>query len=201
MAPLTIFAKHTQVAVIPLVTRETFFVQLNLIFHRRFMAAVATQFLVCPGERIFALFVMVEKPLLPIIGVVTQLTVQAQSFLVNLFIVFHVAISTLNLGVLERSGQMTFLTGSDCMRSKQREYRQIMVKKHLGVPPTLVVALLAFLAFFALVNVVVLVARDAVGFQFRVHVAAMTGNARHVLMTPFQLKFRVFGMVKNIACP
>lgn len=201
MATLTVLAKHPKVAIIPLMAGIALLIQLDFGFHNGLVATVAIELFVRTRKRVFTLLVVIKKPLLPIIGVVTQLTVQTQSFLVRSLVVLEMAISAFRLRHLERPGQMALLTRRYCMSTKQREYRQVMIKENFCIPPAFVVALLAFLTLFALMHVVILMARYTVQLKFGVNVAAVTRDTRDIFMAALEFKFSVFRVVKDIPRP
>jgi len=70
---------------------------------------------------------------------------------------------------------------------------QLVAVEHLGLPPRIVVALIAALSFLTFVSVVFLVARIAVRFElFLVHIAFVTRGAFDL---PMSIAQREFGFV------
>ena len=107
--------------------------------------------------------VVVEAPGFPRQGVVTGLA--ARSKLVFVCVVLLVTGDAGNAGVLEGRRFVAFLAFNLGVLAQQREAGQSMVDPgHL--PVTLVVTGLAFVAFLALVFVVLFVAGDAGSLQF-----------------------------------
>ena len=119
---------------------------------------MALQGLVRARQRVAALFVMIEAPARPPIGVVTGGTVGAEAAIV---IAVSVAACACLRRVLERLGAVAFLAGDHRMQSDQGKSRQVVIKGYLLTPTCLVVTALTGAAQLAVVRVILLMAGDA----------------------------------------
>jgi hypothetical protein len=63
-------------------------------------------------------------------------------------------------------GQVALFALDSCVHAYQWKSGQVMVEKDFIVPAFLVVAIIALLALFSSMNIIFLVAVDAVGFEF-----------------------------------
>jgi len=120
------------------------------------VAALARNGLVRALEREIGQHVMIEHPGRPVHGVVTGSAVVAESTFVR--VVFQMAIDA-SLGcVAEDVGFMAVPAVDVGVRAEERESREIVVEKYIVLPRSLVVAIVAGDALFALVGIVCRVA-------------------------------------------
>ena len=103
-------------------------------------------------EYAIRLGVVVEAPHLPAVGVVAITAVLAQSLLMG--IIRAMACRAVDGSISIGGRGVAGLAGCDRVQAHQRESRQVVVEEDLPVPPTLIVATLALLAFLAFVDVV-----------------------------------------------
>jgi len=112
------------------------------------------------------------------------------------------ALHAIRRGVAELSRCVAFLTGNGGVQPEQREFRELVIEPHIGLPRTLSVAPLAVLAFLTGMDVILAMARDARGVEFffvRVHRVATL--AARECMPPLQRERRVAIVIEANLAP
>lgn len=131
------------------------------------------------------LFVVVEAPEVPAIGVVAVLATGSEVRLVK--VIFAVAVAAQHRRVMELLGRMALLAGRHLVQPKKREAAETMIEKHVGGPSDLAVAISALAAQLLSVYVIVKVARCTCSFDRNLaEHPSVTAYATHLLMDPVQ---------------
>lgn len=141
------------------------------------------------GPRQFKLCLccVVEAPKRPAVGIVALLARGTEPPLVMGVLVTCIAGSR---GTLELLRQMTALARDSRVKTYQGKTGQVVIEVNSLTPALLVVTALAARAQLALMRIVLLVARDAVGLQFVcVEVAGVASAAEHLTVLSTQWKF------------
>lgn len=108
---------------------------------------------------------MIKAPYLPAIRIMALLAVFAELSLV--LIICFVTRITFYRGFFVICRKMALLTGYNGMQANQRETGNIMLKTDFFLPPTFIVAFIAYFPLFAFMRIIKLVASVAVGFHLR----------------------------------
>lgn len=104
MTALTFTTKGAVMMIILFMAFDTFIAKFDLFLDRRLMTTMTIQTFVRASQFVIRLFVMIKKPFLPIIGVMTQRTIITQALLMTFFVVFLMTKMTFLIHFLERRG-------------------------------------------------------------------------------------------------
>ena len=138
---------------------------------------------------------MIKFPELPALGVMTGITFRPQPLFMD--IPPHVAVHAFRRSFLVLCRKMTVFTGGHRMNARQREFRFIVIELDSLAPALLVVTLVAFFPLLSLVNIVRLVTVITKLAQlFLVGISSMTGQARQLGMTFYQLELGVLVVIE-----
>ena len=116
MAAFTLMAKTALVNILLCMTDVAAARKLVVMRELAAMTTFAGQILVFSLQREFRLYIMVELPQFPGIGVVAQLALPAEGLLMR--IIVFVAFDTCRFSILEPCIEMAFFTGCGGMQSK-----------------------------------------------------------------------------------
>lgn len=152
MASVASLAEPSKMFVIRLMTGRARFFQRGITLHGVFVAAQTLQALMRPQQGEFRLFVMVEPPQGPPVGVVAKGATRSESHL--MIVIRFMAGDAGRIGVLEPLREMAVLASGHGMDSDQRKAGQIMVEPDKISPGSRFMAALACLAFLALVHII-----------------------------------------------
>ena len=143
------------------------------------------QLTVCAQEFKIRLLVVVEYPHRPAVGVVAGMAAGPQRSLVC--IVFAVTADAVPRGVLERRRCMALFTGDGRVQADQRKACHPVVEDDAVAPAGGSVAALALFAFLPMMDIVNLVAADALDSQlFLIEIATVAGAAGQLVVFTLQ---------------
>jgi hypothetical protein len=131
-------------------------------------------------EREVALFIVIEFPGLPVVGVVAVLAVPTKPLFV--VVVLCVAVVALDFGFLEIAGGMAFFAGQGTVRAQQGKTGNVVVKFHFGEPAINVMAVVTFFTLLACVRILVFMATVAFYRDFIFEPVGMALLATHILV-------------------
>lgn len=129
MTLLTHRAELVVVRIIPGVTEAAGLIQLDTVNRLRAMTVITVQFFVRPIEFETRVFIVIEFPHGPAVGVVALRAFRPQTRLV--YIVPTMAIDTLFTCRLELAIGVTTVTGHQCMQTGEWEITHVMIEHQL----------------------------------------------------------------------
>src|SRR5262245_2609711 len=151
------------------------------------------------GQGVGGLFVVVEPPARPAVGIVAGRAIGAEAAGVVEVLVTAGAGAG---GILEGGGAMAGLAGDGGVQTDEGKARQVMVKGHRLTPARLLVTGLAGGPELALVGIVLAVAGGAVGGEpLAAGVAGVAAFAGELGVAPAQGKPRRLVVVEADGCP
>lgn len=200
---MALLAHGPELAIVRIITRvtnPTGLVQLDTLCRRLAVTVIAVHIIMGAIESKIGILVMIERPQIPAIGVMTLLTVRAETCLVH--IVILVTVQALMARRIKAAASMAVITGGHRMQAGQWKRTHVMIESHLRIPVDGTVATRALLAGLALMRVIGLMAGVTAGGRFcSVQIPLVTTDAGRLFMFTRQFILGITIMIETDAIP